>query len=355
MAMDLANYHIRAGDWRAALRKNQRNTIIVIGLFILIYILIGFLLDFYLYSNTITPPLPAKELVHALLTLQLIPYGTIVAGVIAIIAVFITFAFHNKLILLGSHYHEITSENATTLQEKQLYDVVEEMKVAAGLNYLPRIFLIEADYMNAFASGYSEKSAMVAITQGLVEKLDRDELTAVMAHELSHIRHMDIKLTLMASVLSNITQMMIDVMFFNLLMSNRGNGEREKRNNTIFLIVLILRYVFPLITVLLMLYLSRVREYMADAGCVELMRNNEPLARALLKIQQDHANNKKQYAAAYNATAHESIRRQAYIFDPIAAGINADKSVSDFFSTHPNIHDRLAAIGIQKNELDQTI
>ena len=74
------------------------------------------------------------------------------------------------------------------------------MKVAAGLTYLPKVYIIEADYMNAFASGYSEKSAMLAITRGLLTKLDRDELTAVMAHEISHIRHMDIKLTLMASV-----------------------------------------------------------------------------------------------------------------------------------------------------------
>ena len=82
---------------------------------------------------------------------------------------------------------------------------------------MPKVYVIDADYMNAFASGYSEKSAMVAITQGLISKLNRAELQAVMAHELSHIRHMDIKLTLMAAVLSNITLIVIDLLFRSVI------------------------------------------------------------------------------------------------------------------------------------------
>ena len=99
-----------------------------------------------------------------------------------------------------------------------------------------------------------------------------------------------------------------------------------------------------------MMYLSRVREYMADAGCVELMRNNEPLARALLKIQNDHTDNQETYAAAYSATPHEGVRRQAYIFDPVVAGIDAHQSISDMFSTHPSVEQRLKAMGITAKE-----
>src|SRR5436189_6418504 len=101
------------------------------------------------------------------------------------------------------------------------------MKIAAGLQYMPRVFIIEADYMNAFASGYSEKSAMVAITRGLMEKLNRSELQAVMAHELSHIRHNDIKLKLMASVLANLMIMELDIFFYNAIFSRRNNDERR--------------------------------------------------------------------------------------------------------------------------------
>lgn len=350
MAIDLSDYHIHAGDWRGNLKRNQRRTVIVIAAFVLIYVAIGFLIDFYLQSTVNQPPPPALALIKALLTFQIIPYATLIAAGVAIVAVLVTFAFHDKLMLLGADYILISADSASNLQEKQLYNIVEEMKVAAGLAYLPKIYIIEADYMNAFASGYSEKSAMLAITRGLLTKLDRDELTAVMAHEISHIRHMDIKLTLMASVLANITQIMIDILFWNLFMSGRGDRDGEKRNNSLFLIVLVLRYVFPLLTVVLMMYLSRSREYMADAGCVELMRSNEPLARALLKIQGDHEENSAQYASAYTNTPHESIRRQAYIFEPLSAGINAHKSISDFFSTHPNIADRLKAMGIEQKK-----
>jgi len=218
---------------------------------------------------------------------------------LAIISLLITFTLYDRIMLLGTDYKEITPETAQTIQEKQLYNVVEEMKVAAGLKFMPKVFLINADYMNAFASGYSEKSAMVAITReksamvaitrGLIEKLDRAELQAVMAHELSPIRHQDIKLTLAVAVLSNILLIVIDILFYSIVF------KRERReDNRLLMVVMVLRYVLPIITLLLTLFLSRTREYMADAGCVELMRDNEPMARALLKISQDHQQHAEQ-------------------------------------------------------------
>jgi heat shock protein HtpX len=277
------------------------------------------------------------------------PYATMITTAIALISLFVAFKFHDRIMLLGTEYHEITPENAENLKEKQLYNIIEEMKVAAGLQYMPRVFIIEADYMNAFASGYSEKSAMVAITRGLLEKLDRDEIQAVMAHELSHIRHMDIKLTLMASVLSNIMLIVIDVLFWSAFFSrDRDRREGEGGGNWLVILIIVLRYVLPLLTTLLLLFLSRTREYMADAGCVELTRNNEPLARALLKIQGDHENNIDQYTQEYAQTPHDSIRREAYIFDPVIAGIEAQSPFSDFFSTHPSIEKRLAALGFKR-------
>lgn len=348
MSDNLSEFQVRAGDWRAVIKNNQRHTKFVIASFILIYAIVGLVIDLSLQANQY-PHATLSQIFGALITFKIIPIATLAACLVAIIAIVITLTFHDKLMLLGSEYREITSENAQSLTEKQLYNVVEEMMVAAGLAFMPKVYLIEADYMNAFASGYSEKSAMVAITRGLIEKLDRDELTAVMAHELSHIRHLDIKLTLMASVLSNITLILVDILFWNMMFSSDSNNrEDDKKNNQLFIIVMILRYVLPLLTVILMMYLSRVREYMADAGCVELMRNNEPLARALLKIQNDHEDNKTQYAAAYSATPHESIRRQAYIFDPVVAGIEAHQSIADMFSTHPSVAQRLKAMGIEK-------
>lgn len=344
MSDALKDFHVHAADWRKALSLNKQRTYLVIGSFILIYLAIGILVDLFIYSGSY-PQAPLSLLFFALITFKLTPYATIITGLIALISLWVTFTFADRLMLLGTEYHEVRPETARDLTEKQLYNVVEEMKVAAGLSYMPKVYLIEADYMNAFASGYSEKSAMVAITRGLINKLQRDELQAVMAHEISHIRHLDIKLTLMASVLANLMLIMIDVLFFSALFSGRRD-DRGNRNQ-LFFIILLLRYTLPIITGLLVLYLSRTREYMADAGCVELTRDNQPLARALLKIKNDHTANADMYSAAYAQTAHENVRRQAYIFDPADAGIEAVKSFTDTFATHPSVEKRLAAIGIK--------
>ncbi len=349
---ELNNFAAKATDWRSQLRKNDRRTRIVIGLFILIYIAIGLIIDLYLHSGTIQTPdgyvqIPVSQVFHNLITLQTIPFATIILSIIAIVSIFVAFAFHDKLILLGAASHEIKHDNAQSIEEKQLYNVVEEMKTAAGLQYMPRVFVIDEDYMNAFASGYSEKSALIAITRGLLQKLNRAELQAVIAHELSHIRHHDIKLTLMASVLSNIMIMAIDVMFYGVIF---GRSSNNRGGNGLAIVIIVLRFVLPILTVLLMLYLSRSREYMADAGAVELTRDNGPLASALLKISDDHQANKDAYGHEYLKTPHEDVRRAAYIYDPVQAGIEPVKSIATMFSTHPPIKDRLKALGFAQHK-----
>jgi heat shock protein HtpX len=344
MSQSLNQFAQTNSDWRKSLRINNRKTFFVIGVFFVIYFSLGLLVDTYLISSTY-PNAPLSQILIALLTFQLTPYATIIMLGIAVISLFVTFTLYDKIMLLGTEYHEITPQTAQNTEEQQLYNVVEEMKIAAGLRYMPRVFIIDADYMNAFASGYSEKSAMVAITRGLMQKLNRSELQAVMAHELSHIRHMDIKLTLLASVLSNLMIIILDIMFYNAMFSSRSSNNRQR--NGLASIIIILRYVLPIINILLLLYLSRTREYMADAGCVELTRDNQPLASALLKINSDHAENQDTYRQAYAHTPHENIRREAYIFDPIQAGFESQGSLADAFSTHPKLKDRLAALGFK--------
>ena len=337
--MSLSDYHASAGDWREQLKRNERKTRLVVATFMAVYVCVGLLVDVFILQS-FYPTLPLAQCFQVLLTLQVVPYATLMMAGLAIVSLFITYAMYDRIMLLGTDSHEITADSANNLQEKQLYNVVEEMKVAAGLQFMPKVYIIEANYMNAFASGYSEKSAMVAITRGLMEKLDRAELQAVMAHELSHIRHHDIKLTLMVAVLSNILLIVIDVLFYAVIFN------RDRRNdNRLFTVIIVLRYVLPLITVVLALFLSRTREYMADAGCVELMRNNEPMARALLKISQDHQVYAEQYAHEYGQTAHEQVRRASYLFDP--SDIDPVKSLSSSFSTHPSVDQRLDALGFK--------
>lgn len=335
------NFTAHTVDWRLQLRRNQSRTRSVMFLFVLFYLVLGLLIDLYLYSNTyVNAPLTA--ILQALVTFKLIPYATIITVGVALISLFVTYTFYDKLMLLGTDHREITPETAQSLQEKQLYNTVEELKIAAGLHFMPKVYIIDADYMNAFATGYSEKTALVAITRGLLEKLDREEIQAVMAHELSHVRHGDIKLTLTASILSNILLIIIDILFYNIAF-----GRDRRSDGRLVIIIMVLRYLLPVVTLLLMLYLSRTREYMADAGCVELMRDNQPLARALLKIHQDHLNHSEEYGQQYAQTAHEDVRRAAYLYDPVQSGIERVKSLANLFSTHPDIQHRLAALGIK--------
>ncbi|MGL6028451.1 MAG: zinc metalloprotease HtpX [Legionella sp.] len=338
--MAITDYHASASDWRAQLKKNQSRTRMVVALFFLVYLLVGLMVDTFLVQSSY-PQAPIEQILLALISFKLIPYATLIMVGVALVSLWVTYAMYDKIMLLGTEYKEITLKSGLSVREQQLYNVVEEMKVAAGLRYMPKVFIIEANYMNAFASGYSEKSAMVAITRGLMDKLDRSEMQAVMAHELSHIRHQDIKLTLMVAVLSNILLIVIDILFYSVLY------KRDKRDdNKLFMVVLVLRYVLPLITVMLTLFLSRTREYMADAGCVELMRDNEPMARALLKISQDHEDHAEEYASEYSNTAHEQVRQASYLFDP--SDIAAMRSLSSMFSTHPSTQDRLSALGFKK-------
>lgn len=338
--MSLSDYHGSVGDWREQLKKNERKTKQVIALYILIYVLVGVVADVFVLQ-TMYPHSTIEQCFHALITLRVVPYATLLMGGIAVISLIITYALYDRIMLLGTDSIEITAESAQTLQEKQLYHVVEEMKVAAGLQFMPKVYIIEANYMNAFASGYSERSAMVAITRGLMDKLDRAEMQAVMAHELSHIRHHDIKLTLTVAVLSNILLIVIDMLFYSALYK-RDNRE----DNRLMMVIIVLRYVLPVITVLLTLFLSRTREYMADSGCVELMRDNEPMARALLKISQDHEQHAEQYEQEYGQTPHEQVRQASYLFDP--SDIDPVKSLSSAFSTHPTVDQRLEALGFKK-------
>jgi heat shock protein HtpX len=338
--MALSDYHSSALDWRGQLQRNQRKTQAVIVCFVLIYLCLGFLTDMLLLQY-LYPGLPIGQAFNALVSFHAIPYATLSMVGVAIVSLLVTYSMYDRIMLMGTDYHEITPETAETLQERQLYNVVEEMKVSSGLKFMPRVFIIEANYMNAFASGYSEKSAMVAITRGLIEKLDRAELQAVMAHELSHIRHLDIKLTLMVGILSNVLLILIDVLFYSIVY-----GRERREDSRLLVVIVLLRYVLPLITLMLALFLSRTREFMADSGAVELMRDNIPMARALMKISQDHEKNAEEYSEEYGNTAHEEVRQASYLFDP--SSLNPVRTLNNLFSTHPSLDQRLKALGFTK-------
>lgn len=345
-----------AKSFRQVLDENNRKTKMVIFVFLLIYTFIGLLIDVasraYIVSHGQYYNAYTQQAVHfsawdafmysfyQLITFEQMPWATIAMFAVAIVSVFLSFMLYDKAMLMGTEYILVDpNKRALNNVEKQLYNIIDELRIAARLNYMPKIYIIDADYMNAFASGYSEKSAMVAITKGLINKLNRAEIQAVMAHELSHIRHGDIKLTLMATILVNIMLITIDLFldFSRFGFFARSRDDRDNGGGVIsliaFFLLFALRIILPIITFFMMMFLSRTREYMADAGSVELTRDNTALASALLKIQGDYQ--------SHNYVEHKNTMRQtAYIYNPF-------KGTDSWFSTHPSLENRLKAMGVE--------
>lgn len=223
--------------------------------------------------------------------------------------------------------------------DPQLYNVVEEMAIAGGIP-VPKIYVMNTEALNAFATGRDPEHAAVAITTGLREKLTRDELQAVMAHELAHIRHYDIRLTLMVATLVGLIVLASDAILRTMFFAPRGrrrSGGDGKGGGAIMLILLVITILLailaPILAAMIQFAVSRQREYLADAGAVELTRNPQGMADALRRLSADSTPLPK----ANRATAH------MFIVNPI---LNAKgrENWNSAFSTHPPAAKRIERI-----------
>ncbi|HLC94262.1 MAG TPA: M48 family metallopeptidase [Patescibacteria group bacterium] len=212
------------------------------------------------------------------------------------------------------------------------YTVAENLSIAAGLPK-PRLYVIEDEALNAFATGRNPKHAVVAATTGILEKLERSELEGVIAHELSHIKNYDI---LLMSIVSILVGMVVYVSDWTMRSMWWGGMRRDSRSDRrsgalLFIIFLIFLILMPIVATLVQLALSRRREYLADASGALLTRNPDGLARALEKISTDpHI-----LHTASNATAH------LFIANPLHKKSSAFSWISGLFSTHPPVTERI--------------
>ncbi len=234
----------------------------------------------------------------------------------------------DALVLMTSGAREVTPQD-----QPQLLNVVREMATAANVP-MPRVYLIDDTAPNAFATGRDPKHASVAITIGLLQKLDREELQGVLAHELSHVRNFDIRFSLMVGVLVGSIALLAD---FFLRFTFWGGGRRGRRDSDsgsgglqalIMVIALALAVLAPIIARIVQMAVSRQREYLADASGVELTRNPYGLERALAKIALDT----EPLEVANRATQH------LYFENPIK-GVSGRSS--SLFSTHPPVLERI--------------
>lgn len=220
-------------------------------------------------------------------------------------------------------------------QDSQLHNVVDELAIGAGVP-APAVYLIDDTALNAFATGRDPEHASVAITTGLRQHLSRDELQAVLAHELSHVRHFDIRLAMLLATLVGTVVLITDFSWRSVRYRGMSRGSRSGSRDggggaVLLILAVLLSLAAPVLARLIQLAASREREYLADVGAVELTRNPDAMIAALRKLGED----REVLEVANRATAH------LYIVQPIKRW---EKRVKGLFSTHPPIKDRIRRI-----------
>jgi heat shock protein HtpX len=261
--------------------------------------------------------------------------GVVVALVIAFFMSIGSYFAGDQLVLLSSGAKEVP-QLQTPDEYKQLLNVVTEMSIASGLP-MPKVYVINDTAPNAFATGRDPKHASVAVTTGLLEKMDREELQGVIGHELSHVGNYDIRFALLVGVLVGSIALLADwfLRFTFWGGGRRGNGDNDRGGGgaaaILFIVALLLAVIAPLIGRLVQLAVSRQRESLADVSAVELTRNPVGLARALRTIADDP----EVLEVANRATQH------LYIVNPIKSFETRAKSMWD---THPPIAERISVL-----------
>ncbi len=255
--------------------------------------------------------------------LELDIYSAGILGfLISFVYAMISFYASDKIALMSSGAKEVSKQQAP-----ELYRLVENMAITSGLP-VPKVYIIDDESPNAFATGRDPEHASVAFTTGLLRKLDKVELEGVVAHEMSHIKNYDIRVMTIVVVLVGLIALLSD-----LLIRLPMYRSREKDGNATliaFLVGLVLGLLSPLLAELIRLSVSRTREYLADASGVMLTRHPDGLISALQKISSSEAPLKR----ANRATAH------LYIASPFKG-----KGVfRKLFSTHPPVEDRIARL-----------
>lgn len=254
-------------------------------------------------------------------------FGLIVAAGVGVVAWLMAIFGGSSMVLAASNARQVTHDTSP-----QLFNVVEEMALASGLP-MPKVYVIDDPAPNAFATGRNPETASLAITTGLLQKLNRDELQGVMAHEMSHVRNFDTRLMILLAVLVGGIVMAADV-FWRISYFGGGRRSRDDDNGggqmqmLFFVLAIVLAILAPIFARLLEMAVSRQREYLADASAALITRYPEGLACALEKISADPT----PLQAANRATQH------LYIVNPLKG---AAQKAAGLFDTHPPIEDRV--------------
>jgi len=299
-----------AETFYSQISANKRNSFLLTLVIVVLFALLGFSIG-YAIGGQVTSAI--FVMVIALVVGGLLSVGSFLSG--------------DSLVLAASSAHEVDAQAAP-----QLLNVVQELALAANVP-MPKVYIIDDTAPNAFATGRDPEHASVAITSGLLEKLDREELQGVIGHELSHVRNYDIRFALLVGVLVGSIALLADFFLrFTFWGGGRRSSNREGGSNGLqaimFVVAIVLAVLAPIASRLVQLAVNRQREYLADASSVALTRNPHGLERALAKISEDQ----EVLEVANRATQHMYITNPFKKFEERSSGL---------FSTHPATVDRI--------------
>ena len=285
--------------------ENNRNTVLLVALFSVFVIFLAWILGEVLFQGGGF-------------------IGIIIGFVFLLFFVAINYFYGTNIVLAISGARELRKN-----EYPYLFNTIEGLAIAAGIP-TPKAYVIDDTALNAFATGRDPQHSVIVVTTGILQKLDRQELEGVIAHEMSHIKNYDIRLMMLIVVFVGLSALLSDILLRSVLWSK--NDRQEGKIGIILLFGgVILAILTPIIAMLIKLAISRQREYLADASGAMLTRNPDGLASALAKIGGD----KEVLEAANKATAH------LYIDNPLK---NRRSFFDGMFSTHPPIADRIARL-----------
>ena len=308
--------HIRANRFRSG--------VLVAGLFILVYLLVfAFVLAFNGFAIG-DEPLDYILAASVGQFIYLLPWATLAT----LVWTFIGYSFHQRMIDASTGAKDVTRD-----EEPRLYNLLENLCISRGIP-MPKLQIIETDVLNAYASGMSEKQYKVAVTRGLVDTLNDAELEAVLAHELTHIRNGDVRLMVVAVIIAGVVTFAGELAFRGFFRggtsgtrwssSGSSSGGGKKGGGAIAVVIaLVIIAVAWFLSLVIRFALSRSREYLADAGAVELTKNPDAMIGALRKIE-----GKSEMPSVPSGIMEMCIENQK-------------NSVADLFSTHPSVQRRV--------------
>jgi len=247
----------------------------------------------------------------------------IIAIIVSLLYIWFGYYYSDKIALAS-----VNAKPASQSQYREYHHLVEGLSLASGLPK-PRLYVMNDDRINAFASGRDPKNAVICVTTGALQKLDKHELEGVLAHEMSHIANFDIRFMTLTAVLVGMIAIISEIFLRSLWWSSFDRD--DKRANVIFLIIgIALAILAPIVVSLVQLAISRRREYTADASAVKFVRSPAGLMSALKKIQREHAPQTSAERHHYNKAV-----APLFISDPYK------RKITDLFATHPPIEKRI--------------